>query len=208
MMNTEILKIKGDWQEVVDDCRSTVGKPPLVREPSTEFRRKILIAEHSPIRSMSVKWKWPGIKSWVATHWVRHKWECFVRSQRSDRTGVDRDKLPQDSPVDFTGEANAQALIDTMRKRLCYQASPETRAYAEDLKAKLRDVQPELSDVLVPNCVYRCGCPEMQSCGLWDSMVKKTEGAVSSHCIHERYEAYNRYFYESRKDRDNENRKV
>ena len=205
MMNTEILKIKGDWQEVVDDCRSTVGKPPLGHEPSTEFRRKILIAEHSPIRSMSVKWKWPGIKSWVATHWVRHKWECFVRSQRSDRTGVDRDKLPQDAPVDFTGEANAQALIDTMRKRLCYQASPETRAYAEDLKAKLRDVQPEMSDVLVPNCVYRCGCPEMQSCGMWDSMVKQTEGAVSSHRINERYEAYNRYFYESRKDIDHEN---
>ena len=204
MMNTEILKIKGDWQEVVDDCRSTVGKPPLGREPSTEFRRKILIAEHSPIRSMSVKWKWPGIKSWVATHWVRHKWECFVRSQRSDRTGVDRDKLPQDAPVDFTGEANAQALIDTMRKRLCYQASPETRAYAEDLKAKLRDVQPELSDVLVPNCVYRCGCPEMQSCGLWDIMVKQTEGEVSSHRINERYEAYNRYFYESRKGIDHE----
>ena len=205
MMNTEILKIKGDWQEVVDDCQSTVGKPPLGHEPSTEFRRKILIAEHSPIRSMSVKWKWPGIKSWVATHWVRHKWECFVRSQRSDRTGVDRDKLPQDAPVDFTGEANAQALIDTMRKRLCYQASPETRAYAEDLKAKLRDVQPEMSDVLVPNCVYRCGCPEMQSCGMWDSMVKQTEGAVSSHRINERYEAYNRYFYESRKDIDHEN---
>lgn len=205
MMNTEILKIKGDWQEVVDDCRSTVGKPPLGREPSAEFRRKILIAEHSPIRSMSVKWRWPGIKSWVATHWVRHKWECFVRSQRSDRTGVDRDKLPQDAPVDFTGEANAQALIDTMRKRLCYQASPETRAYAEDLKAKLRDVQPELSDVLVPNCVYRCGCPEMQSCGLWDIMVKQTEGVVSSHRINERYEAYNRYFYKHRKDIDHEN---
>lgn len=205
MMNTEILKIKGDWQEVVDDCRSTVGKPPLGREPSETFKKNILIAEHSPIRDITVKWKWPGIKSWVATHWVRHKWECFVRSQRSDRTGVDRDKLPQDAPVDFTGEANAQALIDTMRKRLCYQASPETRAYAEDLKAKLRDVQPEMSDVLVPNCVYRCGCPEMQSCGMWDSMVKQTEGAVSSHRIHERYEAYNRYFYESRKGRGNEN---
>ena len=205
MMNTEILKIKGDWQEVVDDCRSTVGKPPLGREPSETFKKNILIAEHSPIRDITVKWKCAGIQSWVATHWVRHKWECFVRSQRSDRTGVDRDKLPQDAPVDFTGEANAQALIDTMRKRLCYQASPETRAYAEDLKAKLRDVQPELSDVLVPNCVYRCGCPEMQSCGLWDSMVKQTEGAVTSHRINERYEAYNRYFYESRKDSDNEN---
>ena len=58
-------------------------------------------------------------------------------------------------------------MIDTMRKRLCGCASKETRAYAEDLKDALWKVQPELSDVLVPNCVYRCGCPEMRSCGMW-----------------------------------------
>ena len=28
-MDTEIKKIKGSWEEVVDDCRATVGKPPL-----------------------------------------------------------------------------------------------------------------------------------------------------------------------------------
>lgn len=55
-MKTEITKIKGDWIEVASDCRSTVGKPPLDHEPSTEFKRKILIAEHSPIRDISVKW--------------------------------------------------------------------------------------------------------------------------------------------------------
>ena len=102
-MKTEILKIKGDWQEVVDDCRATVGKESLGKEPSRSFKRRILLAEHSPIRDIAVKWKWPDIKSWVATHWVRHKWECFVRSQRSDRTGVPRDKLPQDAAVTFTG---------------------------------------------------------------------------------------------------------
>lgn len=26
-MNTEIKKIKGSWEEVVDDCRATVGNP-------------------------------------------------------------------------------------------------------------------------------------------------------------------------------------
>ena len=31
-MKTEILKIKGDWQEVVDDCRATVGKGALYNE--------------------------------------------------------------------------------------------------------------------------------------------------------------------------------
>ena len=74
-MKTEILKIKGDWVEVASDCRSTVGKPPLDHEPSVDFKRKILIAEHSPIRDISVKWAWHGIKSWVATHWSRHKFE-------------------------------------------------------------------------------------------------------------------------------------
>lgn len=109
-MKTEITKIKGDWIEVASDCRSTVGKPPLGHEPSTEFKRKILIAEHSPIRDISVKWAWHNIKSWVATHWSRHKFEKYIKSQRSDRTGIPRDKLPQDAPVDFTGDANVQAL--------------------------------------------------------------------------------------------------
>lgn len=194
-MKTEILKIKGDWQEVVDDCRATVGKESLGKEPSRSFKQRILLAEHSPIRDISVKWMWPDIKSWIATHWVRHKWECFVRSQRSDRTGVPRDKLPQNSAVTFTGEANAQALIDTMRKRLCFQASPETRAYAEDLKVAIREPEPEISDALVPNCVYRCGCAEMQSCGLWDKLIRKTKGDILTGDIQARYDMYNAYFY-------------
>ena len=198
-MKTEILKVKGDWQEVLSDCRSTVGKPPLGKDPSTDWKRRILIAEHSPIRDISVKWIWRDIKSWIATHWVRHKWECYVQSQRSDRTGVPRDKLPQDAPVDFIGEMNAQAAIDTMRKRLCHQASPETRAYAEDFKAVLHDYEPELADTLVPNCVYRCGCPEIRTCGWWEQMLRKTGGLLASTHIDERYETYNRLFQEARR---------
>ena len=191
---TEILKVKGDWQEVVDDCRVTVGKLPLGHMPTSAFKTGLLIAEHSPIRDISIKWRWTDIKSWIATHWVRHKWECFVRSQRSDRTGIPRDKLPQDAPVDFIGEANAQALIDTMRKRLCYQASPETRAYAEDLKRAIHEVQPELADVLVPNCVYRGGCPEINECGYYWSLCNRRFGA-DSRVIRTRYAAYNSDFY-------------
>ena len=197
-MKTKILKIKGDWEEVVSDCRATVGKPPLGKEPSEKFKKSILIAEHSPIRDIRIKWKWSDIPSWVATHWVRHKWECFVKSQRTDRTGIDRTKLPQDAPVDFVGDANAQSLIDTWRKRLCRQASPETRQYAEDFKAAMKEVEPEISNVLIPNCVYRCGCPEMQNCGWFDNMVKQ-HPALASTNIQERYDEYNRIFWEGRK---------
>lgn len=196
-MKTEILKIKGDWQEVVDDCRATVGKPPSGQEPSKKFKKKILIAEHSPIREIHVKWIWRNIKSWIATHWSRHKWECFIETQRTDRTGVDRDKLPQDAAVSFTGDSNVQGLIDTWRKRLCHQASDETRAYAEDFKAELHATEPEISDVLVPNCVYRCGCPEMKCCGFYQEMQKEELGMTSTN-IQGRYDAYNRFFWEHR----------
>lgn len=203
-MKTEIIKIKGDWQEVVDDCRATVAKPPLGREPSGEWKTSILIAEHEPIRDIWVKWKWRGIKYWIAMHWKTHIWPSRVNTQRSDRTGVERDKKPQDAPVDFTGDANCQHLIDTMRKRLCRCASKETREYAEDFKAALREVQPELSDVLVPNCVYRCGCPEMRSCGTWQEILDfcAPDGyvlMVNIMPIKLRYAIYNEWFYYERR---------
>ena len=207
-MKTEIIKIKGDWQEVVDDCRSTVAKPPLGREPSGEWKTNILIAEHEPIRDIWVKWKWRGIKYWIAMHWKTHIWPSRVNTQRSDRTGVERDKKPQDSPVDFTGDANAQHLIDTMRKRLCGCASKDTREYAEDLKVALWEGQPELSDVLVPNCVYRCGCPEMRSCGMWKKFTDYCDISDPQMLemllnIKYRYHLYADWFYnEYRRDKD------
>lgn len=193
-MKTKIIKIKGDWREVVNDCRTTVGKDELGKEPSQKFKREILISEHSPIRSMSVKWQWVNIPSWVVTHFSRHKWECFIKTQRSDRTGVDRNKLPQDSPVIMTGEANTQHLIDTGRKRLCRLASRETRKYMEDLKTSIKPSEPEISDVLVPNCIYRCGCPEPGGCGWYDAACKR-EPKLASTNIQERYDAYNKLFH-------------
>lgn len=200
MRKTEILKKKGDWIEVVNDCRATVGKGELGKEPSDTFKTQILIAEHSPIRDISFKWRWQNIKSWVATHWVRHKWECFVRTQRTDRTGVNRDNLPQSARVDFTGEANVQHLIDTMRKRLCYQAAKETREYAEDLVEAISETDFAIGSVLVPNCIYRGGCPEMKSCGLWERFQNYTQNYVgyTDDDIQVRYEVYKAFVEENK----------
>lgn len=194
MRRTEIIKVKGGWQEVVDDCRVTVGKNALGKEPGRKFKREILISEHSPIRSMSIKWKWANIPSWVATHFSRHKWECFIKTQRTDRTGADRSKIPQDAPVIMSGEANTQHLIDMARKRLCRMASRETRQYMEDLKKEIHEVQPEIADVLVPNCVYRCGCPEPNGCKWFDQVAAKHLNLTSTD-IQQRYDTYNEVFY-------------
>ena len=192
---TEILKIKGDWQEVVDDCRATVAKPPLGREPSSKWKREILISEHDPIRDIEVKFRWRNIPYWVAMHWKTHIWRSRTNSQRNDRqTKYDRNEAPQGQVVDFIGDANAQHLIDTDRKRLCYMASPETRGYAEDFKMTLHAFEPEIADVLVPNCIYRCGCPESNGCGWYNRMVEKYPDLASTD-IQERYDVYNEIFY-------------
>jgi hypothetical protein len=128
-------------------------------------------------------------------HWKTHRWESRVDSQRNDRQSrYDREEAPQKAPVDFYGDPNVQHTIDTWRKRLCRQASRETREYAEDFKKALHELEPEWSDVLVPNCVYRCGCPEMNNCGWYASMVAKYPELTSTD-IQQRYDAYNQYFY-------------
>ena len=197
-MKTEILKIKGDWEEVVNDCRATVAKDELGREPSRKFKRSILISEHDPIRDIEIKFRWRNIPYWIAMHWKTHIWRSRTNTQRNDRQGdYDRNKAPQDSPVDFIGDPNVQHLIDTMRKRLCFMASKETREYAEDLKASLKEVEPEISDVLVPNCVYRCGCPENSGCKFYAHLVADMPELASTD-IQERYDAFNKYFYDGK----------
>ena len=194
-MLTEIIKIKGDWEEVVNDCRMTVSKGELGHEPSKAFKKAILISEHDPIRDIEVKFRWANIKYWVAMHWKTHIWRSRTNTQRNDRQGdYDRNKAPQDSPVEFIGDANAQHLIDTMRKRLCFMAAPETRQYAYDLKKTLHEIEPELSDVLVPNCIYRCGCPENGECLFFKNMVKEHPELASTD-IQKRYDAFNKFFH-------------
>ena len=100
--------------------------------------------------------------------------EPRVSSQRNDRQDkYDRNKAPQDTPVNMTMEGNVQACIDMERKRLCNQAAPETRAYAEDLKVMVHEREPEIADAFVKPCI-RCGaCPEINNCGWWETFLAR-----------------------------------
>lgn len=201
-MKTKIIGIKGNWTEVLNDCRFTVNKKDLNKEPSEKFKKHILIAEHSPIRDIFIKWRWLKIPHWVAMHWARHKWEKFIATLRTDKTGINRDKLPQDYPSNMTGEGNIQNLIDSWRKRLCFRASDETRELAEDYKVTIHEeVDEYIANVLVPNCIYRGGCPEYESddpnrCRFYENFIKK-HGQDND--IQKRYDKYNEDFYKTHK---------
>ena len=155
------------WEKVKRAARTTIDKEGSGAKPSATWKKTILLAEHSPIRRIRVSWKWINLLSWVSVHFVRHKngIEHWVTTQRTDRTGVDRGKKPQDSPVNHECEANAQALIFISRKRLCSQASPETRAAWQEVVGLIEAADPVLASVLVPECIYRGFCPEFNSCG-------------------------------------------
>lgn len=155
------------WADALAVARETNGKMETGQEPSLEWRRHILLAEHSPIRSVLFRIKLVNIPSWVSVHFTRHKIgvEHYVSTQRSDRTGVPRDQLPQDAPVTHVMVANAQALINISRKRLCRNAALETRFVWQRVLARLANVDHEVASACVPECVYRGFCPEMKTCG-------------------------------------------
>jgi hypothetical protein len=166
------------WKRALNAARRTIGKSQLDKEPTDSWKAKILLAEHSPIRLVEYDWTWEKIKQWVTAHLVRHHEGCekFVHSQRGDRRElpIERDKMPQGAVNDMDMTANAQALINISRKRLCSCASPETRKAWNQVKEEIRKIDPILADKMVPECLYRGFCPEwMSSCGY--SKTKKYE---------------------------------
>lgn len=192
-INVSIVSRIGSWQDVRDAARNTVWKGGLgEKEVSSEFKRKMLMSEHSPIRCLQFRIRIESLPYWVSVHLVRHKlgFEHFVSTQRDDRqvTGavmvdavkdIFADMIRHYAAALFKGKTvprryklqgelvnhemlvNAQSLIFLARKRLCYLASPETTQAVREIQKVLREGgEPELADVMVPECVYRGFCTE------------------------------------------------
>lgn len=196
-MKTVFNTIIDDWRRVKNHCRTTDNKDFTDKDASDAFKQKLLISEHSPIRLLEFDWTWKQIAYWVSTEWSRHKFEKFISTQRDDRLidDIPRGKKPQDAPVNFDGYANMQNLIDAWRKRLCYQATKEARNLAEDFKLELEKTNPLEASVLVPNCIYRAGCPEFKSCGYWQRFLEYCQtNNLNIDTIQDRYDAYNKFF--------------
>lgn len=156
-----------------------------------------LISEHSPIRRLVLSWRIRDLERRASSHMVRHKHaEAFIGGSRPD--WFEKDDGTNDHLQDF----NCQALIDFSRKRLCSRAWKETRRAAEGLKESLMGSGDEfyeaLGKAMVPNCVYRNGCPEgKKCCGYFEKLVEGVpeDELFSFFDINERYGVYNRDFF-------------
>lgn len=163
----ELLKhpTEQDWKWVKTCTLNTIGKKSTSL-PTEEWKKKLVESEHSPLREL-----WFGIRMeipyWVSVHFVRHHIGVnhYVQTQRTDRTGIPRDELPQGQLVSHIMSVNAQELVFMAHKRLCRQASYETRMIMKEIVRKVIEVAPYMKDVLVPLCVYRNGkCTEFFPC--------------------------------------------
>lgn len=169
-MQIELLKYptEEDWM-LCKKCTLVTVSKNSEKPPTEEWKRKILRANHSPIRVLQFCFKLTDIPYWVSVHLVRHVHATpFVSTQRNDRQEkYDRGKAPQDAPVTMCWYMNAEELITIAHKRLCMQASKETREVVEQMCQQVLQTNPEFEGLLVPNCAYRGGrCDEFFPCGL------------------------------------------
>ena len=53
-MDSKLLRVKGTWREVADSARTTIHKEAGLKEPSSKWKRRMLLSEHSPIRQLLI----------------------------------------------------------------------------------------------------------------------------------------------------------
>lgn len=171
MAKVEMLKYPtdDDWLFCKQCTLNTIGKITTTL-PTQEWKEKLLIAEHSPIRTLWFAFKME-IPYWVSVHYVRHKYgvEHYIQSQRDDRqtnkSPIPRANKPQGEIISHIMYINAQELMFMARRRLCMQASKETRQVMQMIVEQVLETNPEFEKVLVPMCEYQGKCPEFMPCG-------------------------------------------
>jgi hypothetical protein len=167
-MKIEITKVTS-WTDVLNAARFTQRLPLKSGEPSIAWKKKIIKAEHSPLRCLMFNIDFYDIPNYVSVHLVRHiHAQPFVSTSRPDINGkeVPREEQRKTDPVNMRLFLNAQEILHISRVRLCNKAETKTRLIWKAVVEELRKIEPELAAACVPNCFYRGFCPEFKSCGL------------------------------------------
>ena len=190
--SVEITNFNVDWMRIKSACMTTISKQ-AGKEPSTEWKKKLLICRHSPIRRGIISWKWDQIPYAISTHFARHHEGCekFIGTEREDRTQVDREQRSQMNYVPMEMDANLQALMNISEKRLCTCADPTTRKYWEAVIEVIREYDELIAWSNVPQCVRCGGCVEpFSNCHFYDNLMKDTS-VEDQQDVMKRYDIYN-----------------
>ena len=148
------MKVEVKKHTDVEEARACIESTMAKEFVSKSNLHDIYRWEHSITRSQIFSVQLIDVYSFVSVHLVRHVTTVpFVRSKRVDRDGdgtEDRYTL-----VNHRFIANAEALLNMARRRLCFQASKETRNTVLAIQEAIRIVDFDLAYYMVPNCILR-----------------------------------------------------
>lgn len=185
-----------DWMRIKSACMTTISKQAGSKEPSKEWKRKLLICRHSPIRRGEVSWKWDEIPYCISTHFVRHHEGCekFIGTSRADRTEIkDRSQRTQMDTVPMEMDANIEALINISARRLCTCADPLTTKYWQGVLDVIKEYDEDIYWACVPQCVRAGGCVEpFSNCKFYDNFSKDLTMEEQTDVM-KRFDKYNEY---------------
>lgn len=194
-IEARITKFNVDWLAIKSACMTTISKQ-AGKEPGKEWKRKLLVCQHSPIRRGVVSWKWDEIPYCISTHFARHHEGCekFVGTSRADRTDIkDRSERTQMDCVPMEMDANIQALINISEKRLCNCADPLTKKYWEAVLDAIREYDEDIVWSCVPSGIAHGGCTEpFSDCKMCNKILEQMP-AEDRMNIMKRYDFYNEF---------------
>lgn len=190
-----ITNFNVDWLAIKSACMTTISKQ-AGKEPGREWKRKLLVCQHSPIRRSMISWKWDEIPYCISTHFARHHEGCekFVGTSRADRTEVkDRSERTQMDCVPMEMDANIQALINISEKRLCSCADPLTTKYWEAVLEAVKEYDEDIAWACVPSGIAHGGCTEpFGDCRMCNKILEQMTPEDRMD-ITKRYDAYHEF---------------
>lgn len=177
-LEVKIIKFDVNWTEIKNLCRKTISMEDSTKEPTSEWKRKLLLAEHSPLRHSLITVEINNLPFYVMGHLVRHHEGVtpYVTTSREDRTGKPRNERKQTDTVSMRMDLNIQSLINISRKRLCNQADATTQRIWLEVLKKIAEYDKDIFWACVPEGIRTCGCPEkFGSCCSCENIISKMD---------------------------------
>lgn len=195
MTKVTVVKFDVDWLEIKNACRKTISMKDSSVEPSSKWKRDLLIAEHSPLRHSLITIDVEDVPFYVMGHIVRHSIGVtpYVATSREDRTEVPRNERRQTDLVSMRLDMNIQALINISRKRLCNQADRQTQLFWLEVVKAIAEYDQDIAWACVPEGIRTCGCPEkFGTCSACENIIKQMPFDARLN-LTQRYDHYNNH---------------
>lgn len=193
-MKVTIKNFNVDWMLIKNECRQTVNMNDSIKEPTDEWKKKLLISRHSPLRIGTILVHIEDVPYYVMGHLVRHNVGVvpFVGTSREDRTGIKREERKQTDLVSMDLFINIESLMNISEKRLCTCADKETIKVWKAVVEEIGKYDRLLKWASVPSCV-RCGgcCEPFSECNMYENIMRNTT-EDEQHNLIKRYDYYNK----------------